>query len=792
MLPLFDPITREQTVSDCQDLQDINLRPFDEYVLTNDIDCSETTTWNPVDEVYRGFEPIEDFSGVLDGDGYNVFGLYINVPNSWGMAPISNTEDSAQIYDINFVGNNITGYGNVSGLVAYARDNTFIDSVTVSGVQYGNYTNGGIVSNIDMGEDDEISITNSSVDTEFYGGIGSSPYQWGGLVGENISIGGLLTLSGNDVIALMDNNDTSFTFGGLIGRTELYEGGYISIIENTTDGGMLCTHTCGGLIGGIEYDWDGVHEREALEVVASSSNMDLSGIQIQGGLIGSYEGNGFDTDIYRSNFTGSIQATAGLSGGLIGVTIATGHTPIIDIDESFVEADIFTEGSEVGGFIGVAGSATRTNIANSYFNGNINAYIEFAGGMIGRAYSETNITRSYAAGSINADFGYVGGLIGAMASGELVNNFSAALISGGGNAGGLIGSVDYEDILEGSNYLDATRSQSDCGWCFLVNTQENPDSDYFFNNTYNPPFGDGEGGVSSWEFPDIWHTRLNNYPTLTPLSDPQILCEESSVTATSINVACDVYPAGWGVTTWEMEYSVLGSDTWQTVNLADVHYATATVGNLQPGTDYQVRFRFTNDFGTSEWGRIDAQTSAASTTSTGGGAAPKATKKSANITYADADAEEEQTTVEPETKVLLNEFAEFFSGGKQISLKLGQVIYFMVGGQEHSATVKEIGQGYVIVTLASTPQDVRLELRQTIRHDVTGDGQDDIQITLNGIKDGLADLSFMAVGRSAENDNVVKATKPSRAIQTTVILVGLGIIFIVIKRGRTNQITPKE
>ena len=70
--------------------------------------------------------------------------------------------------------------------------------------------------------------------------------------------------------------------------------------------------------------------------------------------------------------------------------------------------------------------------------------------------------------------------------------------------------------------------------------------------------------------------------------------------------------------------------------------------------------------------------------------------------------------------------------------------------------------------------------------------QDDIQANLNGIKDGLADLSFMAVGRSAENDNVVKATKPSRAIQTTVILVGLGIIFIVIKRGRTNQLTPKE
>ncbi|MGC8845691.1 MAG: hypothetical protein ACP5QY_07555, partial [Candidatus Hydrogenedens sp.] len=44
------------------------------YILNNDIDASATRGWNGG----RGFIPIEEFSGVLDGDGHKISGLYIS------------------------------------------------------------------------------------------------------------------------------------------------------------------------------------------------------------------------------------------------------------------------------------------------------------------------------------------------------------------------------------------------------------------------------------------------------------------------------------------------------------------------------------------------------------------------------------------------------------------------------------------------------------------------------------------------------------------------------------------
>ncbi|HOQ31754.1 MAG TPA: PASTA domain-containing protein, partial [Candidatus Hydrogenedens sp.] len=44
------------------------------YILSNDIDASATRDWNSG----KGFIPIETFSGVLDGDGHKISGLYIS------------------------------------------------------------------------------------------------------------------------------------------------------------------------------------------------------------------------------------------------------------------------------------------------------------------------------------------------------------------------------------------------------------------------------------------------------------------------------------------------------------------------------------------------------------------------------------------------------------------------------------------------------------------------------------------------------------------------------------------
>jgi hypothetical protein len=99
--------------------------------------------------------------------------------------------------------------------------------------------------------------------------------------------------------------------------------------------------------------------------------------------------------------------------------------------------------------------------------------------------------------------------------------------------------------------------------------------------------------------------------------------------------------------------------------------------------------------------------------------------------------------------ILLNNFPEFLNGsGKLLSeLTVGQVIYFNVDTAIHTATVKTVTDTYVIVTLASTPVDLTLNIGETKQADVTGDGISDVQVTLNSIAGGKADLTFVELSQ---------------------------------------------
>jgi hypothetical protein len=67
------------TISSCQELQDIDDDLYGDYTLTNDIDCTETQTWNDG----AGFAPIglstfDSFAGNLDGAGHTISNVYMN------------------------------------------------------------------------------------------------------------------------------------------------------------------------------------------------------------------------------------------------------------------------------------------------------------------------------------------------------------------------------------------------------------------------------------------------------------------------------------------------------------------------------------------------------------------------------------------------------------------------------------------------------------------------------------------------------------------------------------------
>lgn len=105
------------------------------------------------------------------------------------------------------------------------------------------------------------------------------------------------------------------------------------------------------------------------------------------------------------------------------------------------------------------------------------------------------------------------------------------------------------------------------------------------------------------------------------------------------------------------------------------------------------------------------------------------------------------------TEIILNDFSEFFStGGKVLTLKVNQTVYFFVttgnGQERHSVLIKFIGPNYVDIVVTSAPQEARLYVGETKQFDVTGDGKNDIEISLTSIStDGQATMTFKSLNQ---------------------------------------------
>lgn len=465
----------------------------------------------------------------------------------------------------------------------------------------------------------------------------------------------------------------------------------------------------------------------------------------------------------------------------------------------------------VGGLMGLLDSGASSWINNSYYQGDIELDGYGGGGLLGTVDAYTiEVDNSYTSGSItnlndgSDDTPWTGAFIGYLNTGWLFNNFSAmevlvdALQPYAGN--GFIGTVD-PDLLAGlNNYYN---SDSGAGHCLYGA------GDYYDNDERCQPISleefpgiwtanHDDAPLDSWSFGNIWHVRIADYPSLSPVQDPEVQCEAVTPTTTTLHVACSFLTVDgllYGPTTWEMRYRPLAGGDWQSVSLPPYTYFDQTLTGLQPDTEYRIEFRHTDDRGVGEWLHIDAQTLGSGgstvTSSSPGGAGSAAKKKIVAVN--DATGQTEEITG-PEQKIMLNDFPEFINGtGKTLDGKVGQVIYFMVGDEEHSATIKEIGLDYVIITLASTPYDIKLYVGQSSAYDVTGDGHADVNITLNSITNGLANLTFRQVKDRATQPVTSNQTAVGRTINslfwifaTTGLLI-LIVILLLSKRSSDNS-----
>jgi len=110
-------------ITNIQEFNDIRNKLNSSYVLLNDIDASETKTWNANgDGTYKGFLPVGDSvnkpSVKLDGKGFIIKNLYMNTNNE--NAGLFQYANGVTIENLGLLNLDITGTKNVAPFISYA------------------------------------------------------------------------------------------------------------------------------------------------------------------------------------------------------------------------------------------------------------------------------------------------------------------------------------------------------------------------------------------------------------------------------------------------------------------------------------------------------------------------------------------------------------------------------------------------------------------------------------------------------------------------------------------------
>ncbi|UZE94310.1 MAG: hypothetical protein IB618_01930 [Candidatus Pacearchaeota archaeon] len=103
---------------------------------------------------------------------------------------------------------------------------------------------------------------------------------------------------------------------------------------------------------------------------------------------------------------------------------------------------------------------------------------------------------------------------------------------------------------------------------------------------------------------------------------------------------------------------------------------------------------------------------------------------------------EEQPEEEPEPGEEEQEEEEVEEVEQQFSGSEGDSFKFNIKDEEHTAEIEEVGDDSVTIQILSEPFIVDLNIGETKQFDTDGNGYLDLEITLNNITDGVADLTF--------------------------------------------------
>ena len=281
------------------------------YKMANNIDASETSSWN----AGAGFDPVgnsasgTEFSGNFNGNFHTIAGLTINrsTEDNVGLFGYARNESGFTIQNVGLVGASVTGKDNTGALVGVNYYATITNAYSASGAVTGHSQTGGLVGSNALSH-----IANSYA----MGIITGSWSDTGGLVGSN---GG-----GSSI-------DNSFATGTVNGAV--------------TTGGLAGTNSTSSSISNSYFSG---------AVNGANSTGGLVGVQIN------------SCSISNSYATGTVTATDLFHNGQVNTGGLVGDTQGSTISNSYSTSTV-TGGSWVGGFLGYYWSGTMTN--NWWFNG---------------------------------------------------------------------------------------------------------------------------------------------------------------------------------------------------------------------------------------------------------------------------------------------------------------------------------------------------------------------------------------------------------------------------------------
>lgn len=350
-------------VSTVEQLQEIRNYTDKYFIQINDIDASQTISWNDS----SGFKPIGNdlikFTGSYNGNNFEVDSLYINRPSEAFIGLFGFVENGIIS---NVIAHNlrVIGGNHVGGIIGSSLDSN-LSNASVNGVLSGDYYVGGLVGW------NKRSVINNSFSIIQVSGDNSI----GGLVGTNAYTGSLISNSYSKGKVQGEGSIGGFAGANLFGA---------DIIDSYTEIDVTGGYEIGGFVG--------TNRDRSSTIINSSSIGSVNGTTTAtGGFVGQSH---FGATIENSSFKGEVIGVEYV-GGFIGKFGVTASNPQGLIIKSFAEANVSGE-TKVGGFIG---ENEHAEINNSYFKGSVTGG-STVGGFVGQNINNAKIINTLTIASL--------------------------------------------------------------------------------------------------------------------------------------------------------------------------------------------------------------------------------------------------------------------------------------------------------------------------------------------------------------------------------------------------------